>query len=173
MTNTQIIYNAALAYGFTADQLNDLLTAYNGALPFHTFSEWSRMGYQVKAGEHALFCADLWKYTDKPSKATREAAAQATDSSDNEPQATGHYYKKLSDLFAANQVEKATPAPSLSTLQDKFQNIPGLTLTIKGAKTARPVVWLSGDTDPHADAIRAAGGHWSSKKGAWFFKPAA
>lgn len=75
MTNTQIIYNAALAHGFTADQLNDLLTAYNGALPFHTFAEWGRMGYQVKAGEHALFVADLWKYTDKPSKATREAAA--------------------------------------------------------------------------------------------------
>ena len=104
MTNTQIIYNAALAHGFTADQLNDLLTAYNGALPFHTFAEWGRMGYQVKAGEHALFVADLWKYTDKPGKAAREAAEAAGQDT---PETDPHFYMTKAHLFHALQVEKS------------------------------------------------------------------
>ena len=40
MTNSQIIYNAALAHGFTEEQLSQLLDAYKGDLPFHTFQEW-------------------------------------------------------------------------------------------------------------------------------------
>ena len=38
--------------------------AYKGDLPFHTFQDWKSRGYSVKKGEHALFTADLWKYTD-------------------------------------------------------------------------------------------------------------
>lgn len=48
----------------------------------------------------------------------------------------------------------------------------GLTATIKGATTAAPVVWLSGDTKPHAKAIEADGGKWSGKKNAYYFRVA-
>ena len=168
MTNSQIIYDAAQAHGFSEDQLNQLLEAYKGDLPFHTFQEWQKRGYQVKAGEKALFTADLWKYTDKPSKATREAAAEAGEDA---PESSGHFYKKLSYLFSFAQVEKAAPAPALDVLLSRFENVPGLIVTVKGAQTAAPVVWLSGDTQQHADTIRANGGHWSSKKNAYFFKP--
>lgn len=61
MTNSQIIYNAALAHGFTEDQLSQLLTAYKGDLPFHTFQEWKSRGYSVKKGEHALFTLRTWR----------------------------------------------------------------------------------------------------------------
>lgn len=169
MTNSQIIYETAKAHGFTDEQLTQLLDAYNGDLPFHTFQEWSRRGYHVKAGEKALFSADLWKYTDKPGKAARDAAAEAGEDA---PEADGHYYKKLSYLFSFSQVEKDTPAPALDVLLERFQNIPGLTVTVKGAQTASPVVWVSGGTLEHTDAIKASGGHWSAKRGAWFFKPA-
>ena len=103
MTNSQIIYNAALAHGFTEDQLSQLLTAYKGDLPFHTFQEWKSRGYSVKKGEHALFTADLWKYTDKPSKAEVQAAEEAGKDA---PESSPHYYKKLSYLFSMDQEER-------------------------------------------------------------------
>lgn len=168
MTNSQIIYNAAQAHGFTEEQLTQLLDAYKGDLPFHTVLEWNKRGFSVKAGEKALFTADLWKYTDKPSKATREAAEE---NGEEAPEVSGHYYKKLSYLFSFSQVEAVPQAPGLQAILDKFQNVPGLTLKVNGAQTAAPVVWLSGDTEPHAEAIRATGGHWSNKKQAYFFKP--
>ena len=102
MTNSQIIYNAALAHGFTEDQLSQLLDAYKGDLPFHTFQEWKARGYSVKKGEHALFTADLWKLTSKPSKAMIEAAKEAGK---DIPEDAPHYYKKLSHLFSFAQVE--------------------------------------------------------------------
>ena len=37
---------------------------------------------------------------------------------------------------------------------------------------AAPVVWLSGDTKPHAKAIEADGGKWSGKKNAYYFRVA-
>lgn len=37
MTNEKIIYNAAVDHGFTNAQLDALLVAYKGELPFHTF----------------------------------------------------------------------------------------------------------------------------------------
>lgn len=170
MTNTQIIYQAAQAHGFTEEQLTQLMDAYKGDLPFHTVPEWNKRGFSVKAGEKALFTADLWKYTDKPSKAAREALEERGEEVPEE--AAGHYYKKLSHLFSFAQVEAAPQAPGLQAILDKFQNVPGLTLKVNGAQTAAPVVWLSGDTEPHAEAIRATGGHWSNKKQAYFFKPA-
>lgn len=109
MTNTQIIYNAALSHGFTEDQLSQLLAAYMGDLPFHTFQEWKSRGYSVKKGEHALFTADLLKYTSKPSRATIQAAEEAgQDAPDESP----HYYKKLSYLFGMNQVEPVKRKPA-------------------------------------------------------------
>lgn len=102
MTNSQIIYNAALAHGFTEEQLSQLLDAYKGDLPFHTFQEWKARGYSVKKGEHALFTADLWKFTSKPSKAMIEAAKEAGKDA---PEESPHYYKKLSHLFSFSQVE--------------------------------------------------------------------
>ena len=109
MTNSQIIYNAALAHGFTEDQLSQLLEAYKGDLPFHTFQDWKARGYSVKKGEHALFTADLWKYTSKPSKAMIEAAAEAGSDA---PEESPHYYKKLSHLFSFSQVEPVKSKPA-------------------------------------------------------------
>ena len=71
---------------------------------FHTFAEWKRLGYSVKKGQHAAITCDLWKYTDKPGKAAREAAeAAGTDAPETDP----HFYKAKSHLFHALQVEKS------------------------------------------------------------------
>lgn len=65
--------------------------------------------YSVKKGEHALFTADLWKYTSKPSKATIQAAEEAGQDA---PKESPHYYKKLSYLFGMNQVERIKSKPA-------------------------------------------------------------
>ena len=70
---------------------------------------------------------------------------------------------------AAETVEPKTAAEIIAA---RWAEVDGLTATIKGAATAAPVVWLSGDTKPHAKAIEAAGGKWSGKKNAYYFRVA-
>lgn len=53
-----------------------------------------------------------------------------------------------------------------------LHRLDGVTATIKGAHTAAPVVWLSGDTDKHADEIKAAGAKWSGKRSAYYVRVA-
>ena len=45
-------------------------------------------------------------------------------------------------------------------------DLPGVHLEVCGSW-----VWVSGDTRPHKDAIKAAGGRWASKKKQWYFRP--
>lgn len=54
----------------------------------------------------------------------------------------------------------------------RWAEVDGLTATIKGATTSAPVVWLAGDTKPHEKEIEAAGGKWSGKKNAYYFRVA-
>lgn len=102
MTNTNIIYQALQARGFSEDQLNQIIAAYNGDLPFHTFAEWKARGYSVKKGEKALLAVPLWKYTNKPNMAARKAAEARGEEINEDP----HYYKKLSYIFGFNQVKR-------------------------------------------------------------------
>ena len=61
----------------SADTAEDIFTAMLAADQFHTFAEWKRMGYSVKKGAKSAITCQLWKYTDKPGKAVREAAEAA------------------------------------------------------------------------------------------------
>lgn len=168
MTNTTIITNALKARGMTDDQLSQLLTAYNGDLPFHTIPEWSRRGYHVKADEAPLFDCYLWKHTSKPSRAAIQAAQETGE---DVPENSPHFYKKLSNIYSFAQVEKNAPAPDLATIKARFGNLPGLVLKVKGEKTGAPNVWFTGDVEKYADKIKAAGGIWSKKKSAYWVKP--
>ena len=87
-----------------ADTAEDIFTAMLAADQFHTFAEWKRMGYSVKKGQHAALTCQLWKYTDKPGKAAREAAeADGKDAPETDP----HFYMTKAHLFHALQVEKS------------------------------------------------------------------
>lgn len=105
MTNEQIISNAAQAHGFTVAQLQQLSQAF-GSLPFHTFAYWRSIGYHVRKGEKAIFSAELWKWTSKPARNAAEDDPDAPPAPEGE---TGHFYRKLSYLFSASQVEKDEP----------------------------------------------------------------
>ena len=117
MTNTEIIMDALKARGMTDDQLQQILTAYHGDLPFHTIPEWSRRGYHVKADAAPLFECYLWKHTSKPSRATIEAAAEAGEDA---PQQSPHFYKHLSHIYSFSQVEKNAPRAGPGNHQGPF-----------------------------------------------------
>lgn len=88
----------------SADTAEDIFTAMLAADQFHTFAEWKRMGYSVKKGAKSAITCQLWKYTDKPGKAVREAAeAAGKDAPETDP----HFYMAKAHLFHALQVEKS------------------------------------------------------------------
>lgn len=61
----------------------------------HTYQCWKSLGYQVKKGEKAIAKFAIWKYTKGKKK----------DESEEEAQANGHCFMKLSAWFSDEQVE--------------------------------------------------------------------
>lgn len=108
MTNNEIIINAAIAHGIYTKAEAQAIVAAKGCLPIHTFAEWKKAGYSVKRGEHAAITCDLWKYTDRPGKATKAARAEAAKAGQNAPDADApdpHYYMAKAHLFTSAQVK--------------------------------------------------------------------
>lgn len=71
---------------------------------------------------------------------------------------------------AAEAQQEQTPADKAAALVETLAALDGITATVKGAQTAAPVVWLTGEADTHKEKIEAMGGKWSNKRGAWYFK---
>ena len=67
----------------------------------HTYKEWQQLGYQVQKGQKAITKLTIWNFTNKASKAVREAA----EKEGKEAPATAHYYMKESAFFSSSQVE--------------------------------------------------------------------
>ena len=71
---------------------------------------------------------------------------------------------------AAEAQQEQAPADKAAALVETLAALDGITATVKGAQTAAPVVWLTGEADAHKEKIEAMGGKWSNKRGAWYFK---
>ena len=70
------------------------------------------------------------------------------------------------------QTVQADGKTTAEIIAARFSELAGVTTTIKGAQTAAPVIWLAGNTQEHAEAIKAAGGKWSNKKSAFYVRVA-
>lgn len=70
------------------------------------------------------------------------------------------------------QPAQADGKTAAEMIASRFADMAGVTTTIKGAQTASPVIWLAGNTQEHAEAIKAAGGKWSNKKSAFYVRVA-
>lgn len=68
--------------------------------------------------------------------------------------------------------EKPDCKTAAEEIAAKWAAVAGLDVTVKGAQTAAPLVWISGDTKTHAKQIENAGGKWSVKRSAYYFKVA-
>lgn len=107
MTNNEIIYRESIAAGIFTQEQADQILASGARLPLHTFQEWKRMGFSVKKGEHAALSCTLWKFTNKPGKAGRQAAAELGEATAEllEEKGDPHYYMAKAALFTASQVK--------------------------------------------------------------------
>ena len=110
MTNNEIIISEAIKHGIYTKAEAQTIVAAHGCLPIHTFAEWKKAGYSVKRGEHAAITCDLWKYTERPGKATKAARTEAAKAGQNGPDADApdpHYYMAKAHLFTRDQVKPA------------------------------------------------------------------
>ena len=91
-----------------------------------------------------------------------------------EQQTAELYELRSAQQAAADNPQAAATEPKTAAelIAARFSELAGVTATIKGAQTAAPVVWLTGDTDKHADEIKAAGAKWSTKKSAFYVRVA-
>jgi flagellar motility protein MotE (MotC chaperone) len=80
--------------------------------------------------------------------------------------------EQIATMQAAPVEEKQEPKTAAEIIAARFAELPGVTATVKGAQTAAPVVWLAGDTEHNAEAIKASGAKWSSKKAAYYYRVA-
>lgn len=96
MTNEQIIQKSAVHAGIFTEAEAAAIISSGRRLPLHTYSEWKRMGYQVKQGEHAALTVMLWKYRSEKVELDNGEEAEA-----------GDCYRTTAHLFTASQVERA------------------------------------------------------------------
>lgn len=63
--------------------------------PIHTYAHWQALGFQVKKGEKSKIKFPIWKYTKGKKK----------DMTEEEAQAKGYCFMKMSAFFTSDQVE--------------------------------------------------------------------
>lgn len=151
---------------------------------------------RVPAAVRAYFTDKPQESADEKAIRAREAAAdERVDKANQERDALRRQVEELQKALAEKTAEAAalterlnaqpepqpqeeddeaqqeqTPADKAAALVEKLAALEGVTATIKGAQTAAPVVWLTGEADAHKDEIEKLGGKWSGKRSAWYFK---
>lgn len=168
--NNSIILRAGIEAGAVHPmELVDYLRI--GRMPkVHTFDVWKKAGYTVRKGEKHAFSARIWKYVDKSETLTAQRAgemnaANMTDGisyNEGDTISKGDYIKKVAYFFGFAQVEK-TPEPAA---------LPELPEDVK-KETKNGCTWISGNTRPIKDDLKAAGFRWSKKNSAWYRRDAA
>ena len=163
-----------LAAGIEAGAINPVaLLEYfqTGRMPaVHTFDVWKKAGYSVKKGEKHAFEARIWKYTEKATKLTAEEAAEMNAANildgvqyaEGDEISRGNFIKKTAYFFTFAQVEKAP----------ELQPLPELPEDVK-KETRGSCTWISGNTRPIKEELKAAGFKWSKKNSAWYRREAA
>lgn len=105
-------------------------------------------------------------------EAALKAAAAEKERADRLAQELEDARQACQEAPATGEPEQPDTAAAIAAATARFAAFPGVTATVKGAQTTAPVVWLSGDTSKHADAITAAGARWSHKRGAYYYRVA-
>lgn len=85
----------------------------------------------------------------------------------------------LETAKAAQPAEAAHPAavvqpkkPAAETVAARFSSIPGTTVTVKGAQSSSPVIWIAAATQEAENAVKAAGARWAEKRNAFYYSVA-
>lgn len=130
------------------------------------------------SGEAEQLRAELARLQDKLTRTETGAAALEErvqqQAYELEALRTAAEYNDTAEYKAPNEAQDspADTKTAAEVIASRFSCMDGVTATIKGAHTTAPVVWLSGDTEKHADAIKAAGAKWSGKRSAFYVRVA-
>ncbi len=143
-------------------RIEELGTAERQAAENKRFLERDNEGLRQ---EYAKLHTDCRELQDKI-----DALTAALASKDSEIAALTERLNAQPEAQAQDTADKSQPKDKAAALVKKLAALPNVTATVKGAQTAAPVVWLSGDTNAHKDAIEKLGGKWSGKRSAWYFK---
>lgn len=108
-----------------------------------------------------------WMEAAEKLEAERNAAEQEIASLREQLNAANH-----AAAVPVAQDPASNAAETVDAIVSRFTSIPGIIATVKGAQTAAPVVWLSGDVEAQADTIKQQGGKWSAKRSAYYFRVA-
>ena len=83
--------------------------------------------------------------------------------------------------LAEQEAAATVPAPIAPAMPEKptaaevaaqLAEIPGVTATIAGARTAAPIVWATAENANAAEALKNAGARWAEKRGAYYIRVA-
>lgn len=153
-SNTAAIIRAGiLEKVFTVPEMVTFLET--GRAPeYHTFDVWKKAGFTVRKGEKAAFSALIWKHIADGGK---DAEPETETDGETEEKAGPDFIHKVSYFFGPAQVEKMEVKKDLEAIPDGCKME-----VVKGVK------WISGNTKPHKETLKAAGYRWSNKRGAWY-----
>ena len=83
--------------------------------------------------------------------------------------AVNNEYELIVNILAENKEEEKAAAAEVEKFKDIINKIIGLDGII--IEVVGSWVWVSGDTKPHKDTIKAAGFFWAAKKQKWYYRP--
>ena len=123
---------------------------------------------------------DSLKAVAEERKASLEAARQDLEAMKTQAQKDAQTIQELrAALEAARNVQPAETAQPAAIVQPQKQtaesaparvsSIPGTTVTVKGAHSASPVIWIAAATQEAEKAVKAAGARWAAKRNAFYF----
>ena len=77
--------------------------------------------------------------------------------------------EKIPEPEKKKETPNGTPEERAQQLFNKIARVPGLQPVIKGAKTARPIIWVTGTTTfKYRPFLKSQGGRWCPDKAAWY-----
>ena len=116
-------------------------------------------------------------------KSSRDAARQELEALQAQAEKDAATISELRAALDAAQNSKPTETtqPAAIVQQQKqtaekiaarFSSIPGTTVTVKGAQSASPVIWIAAATQEAEKAVKAAGARWAAKRNAFYYNVA-
>lgn len=106
MTNAEMIMEHLEVFGIEFNYNGDNLL---------TFAQWKQKGMSVKKGEKAFIQLPLWTYKEEVEKDENGKVIME----DGKPKKKKVFYKKMSSLFTAEQVQEAKQPKKKKTTKKK------------------------------------------------------
>lgn len=155
----------------TDERVNRIRFLFDQPPDEETLQELKRLGFRGAKASLSYQAPRTPKYIRRARRLAEQLREPFPRDLSRQERATLLVYAKAI-LSALNDTEadskQFTEVTEAERIAAHFADLGGVTITIKGAQTDSPVIWLSGDTEAHEKEIAARGGKWSGKRSAWY-----